>query len=102
MPPYEFDTPENNHEIDGRKYKNHILIDREKTYGDPTEMYDRISKIWSGILNHEVTGFEVVLCMVGMKTARAQKNPGHKDSVVDMLGYSEIAEIIANTEEQRD
>lgn len=95
MPPYEFDTPEN----DQQKYKNDILVDREKTYGDPTEMHDRIAKIWSGILNHEVTGFEVALCMVGMKTARAQQNPRHEDSVVDMLGYSEIAKIITNTEE---
>ena len=95
MPPYEFDTPEN----DQQKYKNDILVDREKTYGDPTEMHDRIAKIWSGILNHEVTGFEVALCMVGMKTARAQQNPGHEDSVVDMFGYSEIAKIITKTEE---
>lgn len=95
MPPYEFDTPEN----DQQKYKNDILADREKTYGDPTEMYDRVAKIWSGILNHEVTGFEVALCMVGMKAARAQKNPGHEDSVVDMLGYSEIAQIVTKTEE---
>lgn len=95
MPPYEFDTPEK----DQQKYKNDILADREKTYGDPTEMHDRIAKIWSGILNHEVTGFEVALCMVGMKAARAQQNPGHEDSVVDMLGYSEIAKIITKTEE---
>lgn len=81
-------------EFEKNDYDNEILVERENTYGDPTAMHERIAKIWSGVLGHEVTALEVSLCMVGLKLARAQKNPNHDDSIIDALGYSEIAKII--------
>lgn len=71
-----------------------ILKDREKQYGNPVEMHNRIAEIWSGILNHPVTGYEVALCMTGLKLARATKNASDPDSLIDAHGYAEIAQMI--------
>lgn len=81
------------------EFENDILKDREKQYGNPVEMHNRIAEIWSGILNHPVTGYEVALCMTGLKLARATKNASDPDSLIDAHGYAEIAQMIwADTE----
>lgn len=83
------------------EYENDILKDREKSYGDPIEMHNRIAKIWSAILNQPVTAYEVALCMTGLKLARATKNASDPDSLIDAHGYTEIAQTIqADVEEQ--
>lgn len=74
-------------------FEYNILKDREKQYGNPVEMHERIAEIWSGILNHPVTGYEVALCMTGLKLARATKNPTDPDSLIDAHGYAEIAQM---------
>lgn len=76
------------------EFENDILNDREKQYGNPVEMHNRIAEIWSGILNHPVTGYEVALCMAGLKLARATKNASDPDSLIDAHGYTEIAQLI--------
>lgn len=75
-------------------YDNDILKDREKSYGNPIHMHNRIAQIWSAILNHPVSGYEVALCMTGLKLARATKNASDPDSLVDAHGYVEIAQTI--------
>ena len=76
------------------EYTNDILKDREKSYGNPVDMHERIAKIWSGILNHHVTAYEVALCMTGLKLARSTKNAFDPDSLIDAQGYTEIAQKI--------
>lgn len=75
-------------------FKNDILEERQKSYGDPVEMHERIAKIWSGILNVQINANEVALCMIGLKLARSQNDPSHLDSLVDVAGYNEIAQLI--------
>ena len=77
-----------------QEYENDILKDREKSYGDPIEMHNRIAKIWSAVLNEPVTAYEVALCMAGLKLARATKNASDPDSLIDAHGYAEIAQSI--------
>lgn len=76
------------------EYENDILKDREKSYGDPIQMHNRIAQIWSAILNKPVTAYEVALCMAGLKLARATKNASDPDSLIDAHGYTEIAQTI--------
>lgn len=76
------------------EYENDILKDREKSYGDPIEMHNRIAQIWSAILDKPVTAYEVALCMAGLKLARATKNASDPDSLIDAHGYTEIAQTI--------
>lgn len=76
------------------EYENDILKDREKSYGNPIHMHNRIAQIWSAILNHPVSAYEVALCMTGLKLARATKNASDPDSLIDAHGYTEIAQTI--------
>ena len=76
------------------EYENDILKEREKQYGDPMEMHNRISWLWSGILNTEVSAYQVALCMAALKLARATRNPSDPDSLIDVHGYVEIAKLI--------
>lgn len=76
------------------EYENDILKDREKSYGNPIQMHNRIAKIWSALLNKPVTAYEVALCMVGLKLVRATKNASDPDSLIDAHGYTEIAQTI--------
>lgn len=82
------------YKLDPVEYKNDILAEREKSYGDPVLMHERIAEIWSGILGHEINANEVALCMIGLKLARSQNDPTHEDSLVDVAGYNEIAQMI--------
>lgn len=75
-------------------FDNDILEERYATYGDPVEMHERIAKIWSGILHVNINANEVALCMMGMKLARSQNSPDHEDSLIDVAGYNEIAQLI--------
>lgn len=60
--------------------------DRQKDYDHPYDNFTRIAKIWSAILDIEVTAEQVALCMVGVKIARESYQ--HKpDNVVDGVGY---------------
>ena len=77
-----------------QEYENDILKDREKSYGNPIQMHNRIASIWSALLNKPVTAYEVALCMTGLKLARATKNASDPDSLIDAHGYTEIAQSI--------
>lgn len=60
--------------------------ERQEAYGHPLDNFTRASKIWSVILNCEVSAEQVALCMVGMKVAR-EVNQSKPDTVVDGIGY---------------
>ena len=70
--------------------------DRNKNYGDPYVNHDRIARIWSVVLGHEVSPAQVALCMVGVKLARLVETPDHLDSFVDGAAYMALAGEIVN------
>jgi len=65
-----------------------INSDRAKVYGPAKKNHEDIAKIWSVILGIEVTDWQVVLCMAGVKIARAS-NPDtyNRDNFVDGAAY---------------
>jgi hypothetical protein len=80
--------------------------DRHADYGHPVEDYTRVGRIWAAILSGHL-GIPMgdldpricALMMVGIKISReAQKSK--RDNRVDMAGYSEVMEMIA--QRQRD
>ena len=75
-----------------------VLNKRDQQYGvnSRVTMHERIARVWSAILNTEVTGLQVALCMAGMKLIRAENAPGVEDSFVDACGYAAIAAEIAD------
>lgn len=72
--------------------KQLVLGDRNAAYGDPRADYEATAKIWSGILagklKAEITPEDAILMMIGVKLSRLSRNPAHRDSVVDIIGYS--------------
>jgi hypothetical protein len=64
-----------------------VSDDRNHEYGHPLDNLDRAARIWSVILDCDVTAEQVALCMVGMKIARQVHKP-KPDTVVDIIGYA--------------
>jgi hypothetical protein len=63
-----------------------VYGDRAADYGSVTENFNTIAKLWSVVLNTEVTAEQVGLCMVQLKIAREMFKP-KRDNLVDGAGY---------------
>jgi hypothetical protein len=72
------------------KHAADILADRTRTYGDPRQSMAAVAARWSVTLGHPVTPAQVVLCMLDLKLARLRRDPGHQDSMVDVIGYAAL------------
>lgn len=72
--------------------------DRNDTYGHPLDDFGRTAKIWSAVLGIDITPEQCLLCMVGVKMSRLVETPDHRDSQVDMAGYTHC---YAMTREER-
>ena len=72
------------------KHAADILADRSKTYGDAREAMATIAARWSLTLGQPVTPAQVVLCMMDLKLARLQRDPTHRDSMIDLIGYAAV------------
>jgi len=67
------------------------VIDRRvQVYGEVVPSFERIARVWSGILDHEVSAVDVTLCMMGLKMVRAQITPDYADNSDDVDGYLDI------------
>lgn len=73
------------------------VMERGQAYGPPGPFYARLARLWSVILDREVSAVEVVLCLDALKTARLLVNPGHVDSIVDKAGYAACLAEVAGT-----
>ena len=65
-----------------------IIKQRGKDYGSILDNHTRISRLWSVLLDTNVTPEQVALCMISVKQARLMETPDHVDSVQDILGYA--------------
>lgn len=67
-----------------------VLEDRRDDYGDPAEQFRAIADRWSITLGTPITPAQVALCMIDLKLARLAYDPGHVDSMVDVIGYAAL------------
>jgi hypothetical protein len=67
-----------------------VLEERRDDYGDPAEQFRAIADRWSITLGMPITPSQVALCMIDLKLARLAYDPGHVDSVVDVIGYAAL------------
>ena len=71
------------------------IDERGDKYGTPRDNFSRIARLWSVILDTDITPLQAALCMDAVKTARLCTTPEHWDSLVDKAGYSAVmAEIV--------
>ncbi|MCP5399873.1 hypothetical protein D5I55_01400 [Chakrabartia godavariana] len=67
-----------------------VLEERRDDYGDPAEQFRAIADRWSITLGTPITPAQVALCMIDLKLARLAYDPGHFDSLVDVIGYAAL------------
>ena len=73
-----------------KEAKDLISGARAKNYGDAHVNHDRIAKMWSVLLNKDITVSEVYMCMVAVKLSRLCQTQDHKDSWIDICGYGAL------------
>ena len=74
-----------------REGANLIVGQRNKDYGDPVENHQHIADIANAITGHSLSARDVALVLASVKMARLAKSPSHRDSYVDLCGYTGIA-----------
>jgi hypothetical protein len=74
--------------------------DRQKVYGHPLKDFTKTAKIWSAILDMDVTPKQVALCMIGVKISRLVQSPHHEDTMVDIAGYLQTYWMVIEEEER--
>jgi hypothetical protein len=62
--------------------------ERQKNYGHPNADFERTAAMWSAILGVKVSMQDMALCMAALKISRLKSTPGHRDSLVDLIGYA--------------
>ena len=79
----------------------HRLVhsDRGNSYGHPFFDFSRTARIWSAILDIDVTPEQVALCMVGLKISREVNMP-KRDNRVDGAGYFETLQMVIDKKKE--
>jgi hypothetical protein len=67
-----------------------ILEDRGQAYGAADAAFAAIAARWSITLGRPVSATQVVLCMIDLKLVRRSHDPGHEDSLIDVIGYAAL------------
>jgi hypothetical protein len=82
--------------------------DRGANYGHPAMDYSCTGRMWSSVIEHwlnshhpglltarlpDIPAYIGCLMMGCMKISRAVKSPAHRDSLVDLAGYTECAQM---------
>lgn len=68
--------------------------ERQQSYGHPRGDFDQIAAYWSADLlgklkdGESVNAYDVAQMMISLKKARLKSNPHHRDSKVDIIGYT--------------
>jgi hypothetical protein len=65
-----------------------IVAQRRQQYGSPTEHFEQVARRWTSTLGTAVRPETVLLCQLDLKLARLAHDPKHRDSLVDLIGYS--------------
>lgn len=73
--------------------------ERQAVYGHPSDDFRRTAAMWSVTFGVEVTPLQVAIAMGQLKMSRLIGTPGHRDSIVDLIGYAVCYERIAEVTE---
>lgn len=101
----QYDGPTDNDPLLLRAQKL-ICGDRQRDYGDKLQNFAQTAMIWTGIVAHKlspgqtITPEDVCLMMIGLKMSRLAKSPDHKDSVLDIAGYTGCYDMLQGERER--
>ena len=65
-----------------------IVAQRRQQYGPPAEHFEQVARRWSLTVGTPVRAEQFLLCQLDLKLVRLAHDPGHRDSLVDLIGYS--------------
>lgn len=65
-----------------------IVAQRRQQYGLPAEHFEQVARRWSLTLRTAVKPEQILLCQLDLKLVRLAHDPRHRDSLVDLIGYS--------------
>jgi hypothetical protein len=77
-----------------------IINVREETHGDKKQNHQNIANFWNsylkgkGIVEKEITPFDVAIMMSLLKIARMQSGSDNNDDIFDAAGYLIISSIL--------
>lgn len=70
-----------------------VFHERAAVYGDVLDDHGRTAELWNALFRHKLKDGEqfqaedVSAAMRMLKESRLQQTPGHRDSLVDIVGY---------------
>ena len=67
-----------------------VLEERGQSYGAADAAFAAIAARWTLTLGRPVSAAQVVLCMIDLKLVRLSHDPGHEDSLIDVIGYAAL------------
>ena len=74
-----------------------VVRDRRGAYGEPVDLFERVSARWSQVLGIKVTPAQVIICLIDLKLARVAHDPRQLDSITDIAGYAGcLAEVLSD------
>lgn len=90
--------------------KQYVTRDRNKSYGEPDEDFQRIAATLNGLgyraqmadTTRQLRGHDVAIIMVALKLSRLMWSPTHQDSWDDVAGYAACGSETASLQENRD
>lgn len=76
-----------------------VTGDRQLSYGDPLENYDKIAEVWTALTGHPIDRRLAMHMMIALKMCRDLNVP-NKDNEVDICGYAHLLQF--DREDQED
>ena len=67
-------------------------------YGHPMRFFRQLAKVWSGVLDVDITPEKAATMMLLFKSVRLYNNPNKVDTQDDIQGYLKIVEILNDFE----
>jgi len=74
--------------------------DRRADYGNAYDACDKMARLWSVIVEKEITPKQFCLMMICMKVARECQGE-KRDNLVDIAGYARVAEMVLSDERSK-
>lgn len=70
-----------------------IIDDRISDYGEASESFSRIARLWSAYIDTTISSKDVAMMLTLFKIAREQGNP-KRDNIVDGINYLALSEML--------
>lgn len=78
-----------------------VTGDRQLSYGDPLENYDKIAEVWTALTGHPIDRRLAMHMMIALKMCRDLNVP-NKDNEVDICGYAHLLQFDREEQEGDD